>query len=319
MEGDTVVGRNPHYGSRHHANLKTRLGIATAVLVGGGAIGVAAVATTSHPQSAAQAGYHYSYGSSEGNTLNSALSDWSWSQSRSLSLLQSLSLRTESESWHQKTQFAAQRGVVLLATKKFIIVESANKQIHLWWLSGNTHVKNVSSSYSGTAALTGSSWAAGQAMSNNFTPVANQVAGSTTLVSQVVTPAPVAQTVSVTVAGTGITVTVTVTSTTATVAQTNTNLFSQSVFTPVVGVARGDLVFVAGVRKNHELRAQLVLFAAPTTTFKHNHHWNWNRWTRPTPTATPTVTATATPTATPTVTATPTATPTPTSTYHHSH
>lgn len=314
MEGDTVVGRNPHYGSRHRTNLKARLGIATAVLVGGGAIGVAAVATTSsHSESAAQAGYHYTYGSSEGNTLNSALADWSWSQSRSLTLLQSLSLRTESESWHQKTQFAAQRGVVLFATKKFAIVESANGQVHLWLLSGNTHIKNVSTSYSGTAALTGSTWDAGQLMSNNFTPAANQVAGSTQFLSQLAAPAPATQTVSVTVAGTGLTVTVTVTSTTATVAQTNTNPFTVGAFTPVVGLARGDLVFIAGVRKDHALRAELVLFAAPTPTFKHYHHWNWNwdhhNWVSPT---TPPVTPTATATATATPTATPTASPSPT-------
>ena len=59
--------------------------------------------------------------------------------------------------------------------------------------------------------------------------------------------------------------------------------------TRVKGVARGDLVFVFGERENHTLKAQLVLFAAPTMTTV-------------TPTATPT-TATV-PTATPTATAT---------------
>jgi hypothetical protein len=36
--------------------------------------------------------------------------------------------------------------------------------------------------------------------------------------------------------------------------------------TKVKGVAQGDLVFVFGERENHTLKAQLVLFAAPTTT-----------------------------------------------------
>jgi hypothetical protein len=58
--------------------------------------------------------------------------------------------------------------------------------------------------------------------------------------------------------------------------------------TKVKGIARGDLVFVFGERENHTLKAQLVLFAAPTTTT-----------TTTTPTATPTATVPAvTPTAT---------------------
>jgi cell division septation protein DedD len=71
--------------------------------------------------------------------------------------------------------------------------------------------------------------------------------------------------------------------------------------TKVTGIAKGDLVFVFGERENHTLKAQLVLFAAPTATTK--------------PMATPT--ATTKPMATPTATtpmATPTATATATST-----
>jgi hypothetical protein len=63
----------------------------------------------------------------------------------------------------------------------------------------------------------------------------------------------------------------------------------------VKGVAKGDLVFVFGEREHHTLKAQLVLFAAPTGTM---------------PTATPTAT---TPMATPTAT-TPMGTPTATTT-----
>ena len=65
--------------------------------------------------------------------------------------------------------------------------------------------------------------------------------------------------------------------------------------TTVKGIAKGDLVFVFGERENHTLKAQLVLFAAPTGTM---------------PTATPTAT---TPMATPTAT-TPMGTPTATTT-----
>jgi hypothetical protein len=68
--------------------------------------------------------------------------------------------------------------------------------------------------------------------------------------------------------------------------------------TGVKGVATGDLVFVFGERENHTLKAQLVLFAAPTMTM---------------PTATPTATipmgtpTATTPMGTPTATATTTA------------
>ncbi len=66
--------------------------------------------------------------------------------------------------------------------------------------------------------------------------------------------------------------------------------------TKVKGIAKGDLVFVFGERENHALKAQLVLFAAPTTF-------------TPAPQATATVTVT--PTAFPTAgTVTPTAFPT---------
>lgn len=68
--------------------------------------------------------------------------------------------------------------------------------------------------------------------------------------------------------------------------------------TRVKDIAKGDLVFVFGERENHTLKAQLVLFAAPSTT-----------------TTTPTATTSPTTTTTPTSTATmPTTTPTGTST-----
>ncbi len=85
-----MMGRNRRYGKGRRADLKTRLGIATAVIVGGGAIGVAAVATTHHSASTAtKAGYSFqssSYGWNGASTISSALSSWSWNQSRSLNL-----------------------------------------------------------------------------------------------------------------------------------------------------------------------------------------------------------------------------------------
>jgi hypothetical protein len=283
-------------------SMKARLGIATAVLVGGGAIGVTAVAagnhgTTTNAQSSAY-GYtlNFHHTVSEGAALSAALSQWSGSHQKALTTLaQMQSMRTFSQTtWHHHTTFAAQRGVVLLATKKFLLVKSANGALHLWWLRG-TAFANVSSSATGLTALTGSNTAAFAAMANNtMTPATNVMAGSTTVVNQMV--APVAKPTTVTVQTGTTTVTVTISQTTATVAQATptttgmaTTTTRQPVFTHMNNVARGDLALVTGLRTNGQLVAKLVLFAAPTTTT--------------TPTSTSTVGTT--PTAVPTVTSAP--------------
>jgi len=265
-----MIGRNRRYGKGRRADLKTRLGIATAVIVGGGAIGVAAVATTSHTTpSATKAGYSYSsssYGWTGGSTVSSALSDWSWSQSRSMTLLERLTLRSQVQQWHNRTMFAAQRGILVLATPKFIIVKSANGSLNLWWLSGGTAIKNASTTLTGATALTGSSYAGNQIMANSMMPATTLLAGSTMLAQQVVMPATTATTVAVHVANTNLTVTVTVTNTTATVRQTSSfltapMLFTQSAFFTMNTLMRGDLVLVAGTRSANVLRAKLILFA----------------------------------------------------------
>jgi hypothetical protein len=302
------------------ANMKARLGIATAVLVGGGAIGVAVVAANGHgPASTAaqSAGYttNFRHTVSEQQALTSALSSWGGSQQKSLTTLAEMTpMRTFSQVWSHRTELAAQRGVVLLATKKFIVVKSADGQIHLWWLNGATKVKNVSASATGLAAMTGSSTAASAAMkNNNMAPAAVTMAGSTTAVSQLASAAK-PTTVTISTGNQVITITIsTTTATTTTATQPATaatatatptpaaTTTSQPTMTASKGVARGDLVFIAGVRTHGELVAQLVLFAAPATV-------------TPAPTATATATATPTATATATPTATATASPTDTGT-----
>ena len=159
-----MIGRDRRYGRGRRANLRARLGIATAVLVGGGAIGVAAVAATSHsaPTTARSAGFsqHWSRQPSstvsQGAALSSALSDWNSSQQQSLSTLSRMApVRTFSEVTRHHTEFAVQRGIVVLVTKKFVILRSSNGNLHLWWLSGNTRVKDVSGSRSGTGLRRG--------------------------------------------------------------------------------------------------------------------------------------------------------------------
>jgi hypothetical protein len=300
-----MIGRNKR-GNRQ-ANMKARLGIATAVLVGGSAVGVAAVAAASHgpaTNTAKSAGFtlNFHHAVSEQVALSSALSTWGSSQQKSLNTLTRMqSMPTFTQTWQHRTEFAAQRGVVVLATKKFLLVKSKNGALHLWWIKpGVTQFKDVSTTMTGWTALTGSSWAANAAMvSNNMTPASTVVAGSTTVVSQLT--APVTRTTSVTVDTGSAVVKVTITSTTATVTQTTTT----SVVTPTTtrqwnwtatqGVRRGDLVFVAGWRVHGQLIAKLVLFAAPTDA----------------PTFTPSSTATSTLPGTPT--------PTSTSTFTGSH
>jgi hypothetical protein len=286
-----MIGRNKR-GNRQ-ANMKARLGIATAVLVGGSAVGVAAVAAASHSPStsaASSAGFtlHFRHTISEQTALASALSTWGSSQQKSFNTLAQMQpMRTFSQVMRHHTQFAAQRGIVVLATRKFLLVKSANGALHLWWLNGGTRFANVSNTMTGMAAMTGSTTAAQAAMvTNNMTPAAVTMAGSTTTVNQMA--APVAKPTTITVSTGTVTITITITSSTATV--------TQPVTTPTV-VATPTATATAPT-------------VAPTATAT----------AKPTVTATATPTAVATPTATPTVVATPTPTMTATqSTFRANH
>jgi hypothetical protein len=286
------------------ANMKARFGIAAAVLAGGGAIAVA-VAASGHgtADSAATAGFSYharhydgDHGSgggrqqmmSEGYALSSALSQWQWSQDTSLSTLSQMApVTTFSQQWHNGTQFAAQRGVVELATPKFLLVRSANGKLELWWL-GHTRTDNVSASLTGLTVLTGSrAEAIDLLVHDNVTPAATTMAGSTSTVSSLIAPAAPATTVSVTTGSA--TVTVTITSSSATVSAPRTTpattagasltsasagttasgpmvTATQPAFARAGGIQRGDLVFLAGVREHGFLVAKLALFAPLSAT-----------------------------------------------------
>jgi hypothetical protein len=315
-----MIGRNRR-GSRQ-ASMKARIGIATAVLVGGSAVGVAAVAAASHgsaTHNAQSAGFtlNFHHAISEQVALSSALSTWGSSQQNSLNTLTRMqSMPTFTQTWRHRTEFAAQRGVVVLATKKFLLVKSKNGALHLWWITGGTKFANVSNSQTGWAAMTGSTAAATAAMvQNNLTPATTTLAGTTTAVSQLA--APVARPTTVTVNTGTVVVTVTISTTTATVTAPITTTTTSTVvpmtttpfktrqwnWTATKGVQRGDLVFVAGERVHGFLIAKLVLFAPPTTGV--------------TPTPTPSVSVT--PSATSSAIPTPTVTGTSMSTVSGSH
>jgi hypothetical protein len=264
-------------GNRH-AGMKARLAVASAVLAGGAAIGAMAVAASSHPSpSAAQsAGYtlNLRHSISAGTALSTALSGWTTSQQKSVSTLAEMApFKNFVTARHGKTEYAAQRGVVVLATKHWLLVKSSNGPIHLWLINAATKVKNVAGSVAGTAAMTGSKSAATAAASHGNTAPAAAVMAGTSTVTALNNPVPRAATFTVTVAGSGETITITITPSTATVTpstmtvarQTGTSMkgATQATFTAADHVRRGDLVFVAGVENHGQLRAQLVLFIAP--------------------------------------------------------
>jgi len=270
-----MMARDRRYGKSFS---KTRVGIATAALAGG-AVAAAAVVAGGHGAASVTtpAAYSSRFGN-EGTTISSALSTWGRSRQSSYSALAQLTqARQFSQTMHHGTMLAVQRGIVVLATKRFLILRSANGSLHLWLLSGKTKIQNVSNTTAGTQALTASTSATRQAMtSGNMIPATTLMAGSPTTAAALLTPAAVPQTVTVQVANTSLTVTVTVTRSTAAVSQTATTpltglptrdpvRFSQNAWQATNHLARGDLALVAGTRSHWTLHAQLILFIPLST------------------------------------------------------
>ena len=265
-----MKARDRRYGK---SPVKTRVGIATAVLAGGAVAAAMVAANHGVTSTATSAAYSTGY-SSEGTLLNSALSSWGSSRQGCYSDLARLTqARQYSQTWHQGTMLAFQRGIVVLVTREFLILRSADGSLHLWLLSGHTKIQDVSGTSAGTQALTASTSATRQAMaSGDMIPATTLMAGSPATAAAMLTPTPAAQTVTVQVANTDLTVTVTVTRSTATVSQTATTpvagtprwspvTFTQSAWLTAGHLARGDLALVAGTRSHWTLHAQLILFA----------------------------------------------------------
>ena len=272
-----MMARNRRYGTSRAAALKTRVGIATAAVLGGGAIaGVVIAASGGTAGIAAAPAAHSARFGTEGSMLSTAMSSWSSSRQTTYSQLSQMTLmRNFSQASSQGRTLDIQRGIVVLATNQFIILQSANGSDHLWLVSGATKFQNVSTSTSGTAALTANTSATTQAMtSGNMIPATTLLAGSPTTAASMLTPTPASQTVTVQVANTDLTVTVTVTRSAATVNQTAT-MPTNSMPTPMSStttvnawtstgmssLARGDLAVIVGSRSHWLLHAQLVLFS----------------------------------------------------------
>ena len=276
-----MMARNRRYGRSRAAVLKTRIGIATAAVLGGSAIaGVAVAAASGHTGGIAAApAAHSTRVGNQGTMLATALADWHSSPQASYSqLAQMTSMRNYSQTSHHGKTLDVQRGIVVLATKQFIILQSANGKLHLWLVSGATKFQNVSNSTAGTAALTANASATQQAMqSGDMIPATTLLAGSPTTAAAMLTPTPATQTVTIQVAGTDLTVTVTVTRSTATVSQTATmpvnsmpvpmmSTTTMNAWQTANSLARGDLAVIVGMRAHGTLHAQLVLFSPLSTS-----------------------------------------------------
>jgi hypothetical protein len=264
------------YGRSRTAVLRTRAGIATAAVLGSGAIAAAALVVTSGSAGITAApAAHSARFENEGTMLSTALADWNSSKQNSYSQLsQMTSMRGFSQTSHQRQTLDVQRGIVVLATKQFIILKSASgsPRLHLWLVSPGTRFQDVSSTTWGTAALTANTSATQQAMqSGDMIPATTLLAGSATTAASMLTPSRDPQTVAVQVAGTDLTVTVTVTRSTATVNQTGTmpanswptamaSSYTMNAWQASDSVARGDLAVIVGTRSHGTLHAQLVLF-----------------------------------------------------------
>ena len=254
---------------------RTRAAIAAAVVAGGGTIAVAAMAAGGHAAGPAAAPAAYATRSAnEGTVLATALADWNSARPGAYAQLAGLtSARGYSQASHRSQTLDIQRGIVVLATSRFLILQSAGGALHLWLLSPGTRFQNVSGNAAGTAALTASTSATQQAMrTGNMIPATTLLAGSPTTAAGLLTPTATARTVSVQVASTDLTVTVTVTRSTATVSQTATtpanarpapmaSSYTLNAWQAANSVARGDLAVVVGTRSHGTLHAQLILFS----------------------------------------------------------
>jgi hypothetical protein len=270
-----MKGRDRRYG---RANIRTRIGVAAAVLVGGGAIGVVALSTSGHgvASDAQSASFSRFAGESEWTQLNSAMSDFGdGAKQDAFTQLADMTQQSFSQTTAHKKTLDEQRGIVVLATHKFLILESANGSLHLWLLSGNTKLVDVANSTSATDAMTASMTASQDATgSGNMIPATTAMVGGPQTAAQMLTPSAAPQTVTVQVSGTDLTVTVTVTKSTATVSQTatmpsssnptwdpsTTTTSAWTTASTMTTLHRGDLALIVGTRSHSMLHAQIVLF-----------------------------------------------------------
>jgi hypothetical protein len=138
------------------ASIRLRLAIAGAVLVGGGAAGVVAVAASHNGALAAQSAGYSHQALSETQALSSAMNGWNKSPSKSLTTLTQMTpMRTfDTMRFHAHT-LAVQRGTVVAAARNAFVIKSSNRKLELWYVNHGTKFLNVGGSQVGMRAMTG--------------------------------------------------------------------------------------------------------------------------------------------------------------------
>ena len=143
-------------------SMRVRVGVAAAVLAGGGAAGAVALTAGHNSAVTAQsAGFiqgSHSHSLSYTSAISSAMKTWDTSPSTSLRTLSHMQQINNywTQSWHHHTLFF-QRGKVVAVGRHQFVVRSANGKLELWHTSGKTAILNVGGTSMGMSAMTGGS------------------------------------------------------------------------------------------------------------------------------------------------------------------
>jgi hypothetical protein len=162
-----MIGRNKR-GIRR-ATTRVRLAVAAAVLVGGGAVGVVALAANHGGDVSAQSAGYTRHTLSETQALSSAMNGWNKNPNQSIrTLTQMTPMRTfNMMPWHTHT-IALQRGTVVAAVRDEFVIKSSNHQLELWYVNHGTKIVNVGSNPTGITAMTGGTMAMPSHMTMNM-------------------------------------------------------------------------------------------------------------------------------------------------------
>jgi hypothetical protein len=157
-----MIGRNKR-GIRR-ASMRVRLAVAAAVLVGGGAAGVAVASSHGGVANATSAGYYTSSSqpSSWMQGMSWTMNNWTTQQTQSLVVItKTVTVKTfVTTTWHSKS-FAFQRGTVVATAPKEFVVQSMNGTFGVWHFNNGAKFLNIGNSKTGWNAMSGgymSSW-----------------------------------------------------------------------------------------------------------------------------------------------------------------
>jgi hypothetical protein len=144
--------------------VRVRLAVAAAVLVGGGAAGVAAISSSHGATGALSAGYNTSSSqpSSWMDGMSWSMNNWNTSQTQSLvTISKTVTVKTfTTMTWHNKS-FASQRGTVVAVAPNEFVVQSTDGTFGVWHFNNGAKFVNIGNSKTGWNAMSGgnmSSW-----------------------------------------------------------------------------------------------------------------------------------------------------------------